>query len=130
MHTFNPNTWKTEKGSSLSSAWSEDEFQDRHGYTEKLCLENNQDKTKTTKFAIKSTHMYFKLTLVFHIPLTKARKKRKAGCTKLWNCTKKPESESRYVSFSIPPAFSSFSFYIPLCLFVLIIGTKNILLLP
>lgn len=38
-------------------------------------LKTNQDKTKTTKFAIKSTHMYFKLTLVFHIPLTKARKK-------------------------------------------------------
>jgi hypothetical protein len=41
-HTFNPSTWEAEAGRFLSSrlAWSTDEFQDKQGYTEKPCLEN------------------------------------------------------------------------------------------
>jgi hypothetical protein len=38
--TFNPSTWEAEAGEFLSSrpAWSQSEFQDRQGYTEKPCL--------------------------------------------------------------------------------------------
>jgi hypothetical protein len=48
MHAFNPSTWEAEAGRSLSSrpAWSQSEFQDSQGYTEKPCLEKKINKNK------------------------------------------------------------------------------------
>jgi hypothetical protein len=49
MHAFDPSTWEAEAGGFLSSrpAWSQSEFQDSQGDTEKPCLEKRkQNKTK------------------------------------------------------------------------------------
>jgi hypothetical protein len=52
-HASNPSTWEAEAGGFLSSrpAWSQSEFQDSQGYTEKPCLEKptKQNKTKQNK---------------------------------------------------------------------------------
>jgi hypothetical protein len=47
-HAFNPRTREAEAGGFLSSrpVWSQSEFQDSQGYTEKPCLKT---KTKTNK---------------------------------------------------------------------------------
>jgi hypothetical protein len=53
-HIFSPSTQEAEKGGSLSSrpAGLQIEFQDSQGYTEKACLQNqnnNHNKTKGTR---------------------------------------------------------------------------------
>jgi hypothetical protein len=47
-HAFNPSTREAEAGGFLSSrpAWSTNEFQDSQGYTEKPCLEKQQQQQK------------------------------------------------------------------------------------
>ena len=45
-NTFNPSTWEAGAGRflSLRQAWSEGEFQDSQGYTEKPCLKKQTNK--------------------------------------------------------------------------------------
>jgi hypothetical protein len=48
VYAFNPSTLEAEADKFLRSrpAWSQSEFQDSQGYTEKPCLKNNNNKTK------------------------------------------------------------------------------------
>ena len=50
-HTFSPSTREAEAGGFLSSrpAWSQSEFQDSQGYTEKPCLGKNKKQTNKQK---------------------------------------------------------------------------------
>jgi hypothetical protein len=51
VHTFNPSTREAEAGRlmSLRPAWSQSEFQDSQGYTEKPCLEKKENQKKRKK---------------------------------------------------------------------------------
>jgi hypothetical protein len=50
-HAFNPSTWEAEAGGFLSSwpAWSQSEFQDSQGYTEKEKRKEKKRKEKKRK---------------------------------------------------------------------------------
>jgi hypothetical protein len=48
VHTFNPSTQEAEAGWSLC-VWGQPGVQDSYGYTEKPCLEKNQNRAKWTK---------------------------------------------------------------------------------
>jgi hypothetical protein len=57
VHAFNPSTWEAEAGGFLSSRpASQNEFQDRQGYTEKPCLEKTKNQKPKTKKKKKRDH--------------------------------------------------------------------------
>ena len=60
VQAFNPNTWETEDGKSLSSrpAWCIDRTQDRQSYTKKPCLEKQNSKQNKAKYCKTIYYMF------------------------------------------------------------------------
>lgn len=60
VQAFNPNTWETEHGKSLSSrpAWCIDGAQARQSYTKKPCLEKQKSKQNKAKYCKTIYYMF------------------------------------------------------------------------